>query len=151
MKKYLVEPYIEQTYSLLIDQTNNYTADKTRSLISSDSSNDPNSIDTKITMPGNLNVNINVVDQQAGGVILINGRTIPPTTTNTIKYMKAVNVTNPFYPIGTDNTPTTKSYKKIKEDPPIIIPYIYNNILIYFLIGIFCILLILIFAFYFIL
>ena len=151
MKKYLVEPYIEQTYSLLISDTNNYNAEKTNSLLYSNISTNPSDMQFDVTAPANLNLNINVSDNQQASVVLVNGRPVPPTTTNTIKYMKKVNVTNPFYPIGTDNTPTTRSYKKVSDEKPIIISPFNNNILIYFLVGVFCILLIFIFALYFIL
>ncbi len=152
MKKYILEPFVEQTYSVLINQNNNYNAEKTVNVLDANKSDDPSNITQVGSFSRNIGVNINSNDQQSLSINVLNGLPLPTTTTNYTQYMKPFNMTNPLYPVGINNGPTTKIYKLSPTKSPIssiIIPS--SNILIYFFIGIFCILLIFVLVFYFLL
>ncbi len=149
MKKYLIEPYVEQTYSLVIGQNVSNTTDVTRSATYSFALNDTNPIDSNAGLQGNIGLNINDANSQILSNTLLNGQTAPSTTFSS-RYTNPVISTNPLYPIGSDNIPTTRLYRIEPTVPPVIIPITSNYNLVFFIIAIVIILIILI-IFYFVL
>ncbi len=151
MKKYLVEPYSEQTFSMNIGLNLNNTSEVTRGATYSFALQDKNPLGDSSALQGGLDTNMRDSNSQVGSFVLVNGQTESPTTTYTSKYMKNYNATNILYPIGSDNTPTTKTYRKAPTESPLVYPTTTNNNLTYFIIAIVIILIIFISVYFFVL
>jgi len=152
MKKYLLEPFIEQTYSSTFNQRVSNSTNVTRIATNSYALGSKDPVSDSILLSGNIDTGINQSYSQLSTTILINGKSESTATTNNYsKYVKPINETNLFYPIGTDNTPTTKSYNIAPTESPLSIPFINDNSFTYFIIGIVVILIILIIVYFFIL
>ncbi len=152
MKKYLIEPYVEQTYSAVLGQNVSNTTDVTRSASSSFGVSDSNPLSNSSLLSGSLNVDINDSKSQIITLSLLNGASEKTTTSNYYsKYVNPISDTSSFYPIGTDNTPTTKSYKIAPTEPVLLLPMKPDNTFTYFIIAIIIIFLILIILYFFVL
>ncbi len=150
MKKYLLEPYIEQTGSYVLTVDGSNTTDITRAATYSYQTDSSNPINNQLPpLLGNLNLNVNYQNSQVSSIASGNISGQLPTTTYAPYNYTHVNKTNPLYPIGISNTPTIKTYPIITK--PILIPQIEDNSLIYFGIGIIIIIIICIIIYFFVL
>jgi hypothetical protein len=155
MKKYLIEPYAEQTYSLAIGQNSSNTVSITRGVLYSDTSSDQNILDNNVSLLGGIDLNLNDRDTPNVQTVLLNGKLEETTTSirkNNNGAVFAPGYTPPLYPQGlSDKNPTTISYKIAPTLPPITVPMENDNSLLYFIIAIVIIFIILIILYFFVL
>uniref|UniRef100_A0A6C0HUV4 Uncharacterized protein n=1 Tax=viral metagenome TaxID=1070528 RepID=A0A6C0HUV4_9ZZZZ len=152
MKKYILEPYFEQTYSSRIDQGITNQTIVTRIATGSYGINSKDPVNDSILLSGNINTGINDANSQISTNVLINGQPVPIATTNYYsRNVQPANNSLNLYPIGTDNKPEIKSYNIAPTESPFKLPVINDNSFTYFIIGVVVILIILIIVYFFIL
>lgn len=152
MKKYILEPYIEQTYSSTIEQGVTNQTIVTRIATGSYGINSDDPVNDSAVFSGNINVGINDANSQISTNILINGQPVQTTTTNDYsRNVQPINNALSLYPIGTDYKPEIKSYNIEPTVSPLKMPVINDNSFTYFIIGVVIILIILIIVYYFVL